>query len=311
MQSISPMKPPSRVDSHTPKIVNSVSQKQLGGYSDTPAIVKARISMQSQLQQKPDFKLPETPFRRADPDVKSSRTRTDRESAHVHYTAMTPKPDVPSRASGEMARSQSYKIMPKGEALIQGGGRSGDRLMGLTIAAQSQRRFSGVKYGAPNREPAWKFPQDTKQTYVNHIKKAADAKPDPAKYHVARSWKINQKNFGLGPARTTFTDEAQAHSKKVPAPTSYNPKLKVKIPLGKMEQTEGVNYLSDGMYLAKKQPGPEKYEPKTDLVKPRASICKFLPSQGKKDWRPKKTKDPDPGSYEVRKSQQYVGRKEL
>ena len=115
------------------------------------------------------------------------------------------------------------------------------------------------------------------------------------------SWKINQKNFGLGAARKTFTDDAQAHSKKVPAPTSYNPKSRFKIPLGKMEQTEGVNYISDTVYLAKAQPGPERYQPKTDLVKPRSSICKFHPGAGKKDWRPKKTRDPDPGTYEVRK----------
>ena len=78
-----------------------------------------------------------------------------------------------------------------------------------------------------------------------------------------------------------------------------------------MEQTEGVNFVSDTVYLAKMQPGPEKYEPKADLIKPRTSICRFNPSQGKKDWRPKKTKDPDPGSYEVRKGQEFVGKAEL
>ena len=37
-----------------------------------------------------------------------------------------------------MPRSQSYKVMPKGEALIQRGARSStDAMMALTIAAQS------------------------------------------------------------------------------------------------------------------------------------------------------------------------------
>ena len=158
-----------------------------------------------------------------------------------------------------------------------------------------------MKYGAPNREPSWQFPKDEKQKYINHITRAAKGKPGPDTHYRPMSWKINQKNFGLGAARKTFTDDAQAHSKKVPAPTSYNPKSRFKIPLGKMEQTEGVNYISDTVYLAKAQPGPERYQPKTDLVKPRSSICKFHPGTGKKDWRPKKTRDPDPGTYEVRK----------
>ena len=61
MQAQSPVKPPARLEAHTPKIVQSVSSKQLG-VSDTPAIVRARISMQSQVEHRPDFKLPATPY---------------------------------------------------------------------------------------------------------------------------------------------------------------------------------------------------------------------------------------------------------
>ena len=36
-----------------------------------------------------------------------------------------------------------------------------------------------------------------------------------------------------------------------------------------------------------------------------------MPSQGKKDWKPKKTKDPDPGSYDFRKGQKFCGKSDF
>ena len=121
-----------------------------------------------------------------------------------------------------------------------------------------------------DRDPigAWKFPKDENQTYFNHITRATKGKPPPDKYAFVdpKEWKVHQKNFGVGPKRTTFTDEAEAHSKKIPACSQYHPKHPNRLLLGKMEKTEGVNYLSDKQYLAMNQPGPEKYKPNVSEI---------------------------------------------
>ena len=154
--------------------------------------------------------------------------------------------------------------------MIQSGKRSISNVHGL--GAQSQKKIYGIdgyhivhRYAHPRPKeteaPSWKFPKDDKMTYFNHITRSTKGKPGPNKYELKADWKVNQKNFGVGPARTTFTDDAVAHSKKVPSCSQYHPKHHTKLLLGKMEKTEGVNYLSDGQYLAKIQPGPEKYKP--------------------------------------------------
>ena len=81
--------------------------------------------------------------------------------------------------------------------------------------------------------------------------------------------------------------------------------------LGQFEKEEGINYMSDALYLAKVQPGPEKYKPNKEWVKQRITSVTFNPRPAKENWRPKKTKDPDPGSYDVRKSQKYCGRSDF
>ena len=43
-------------------------------------------------------------------------------------------------------------------------------------------------------------------------------------------------------------------------------------------------------------------------MKPRATEVKFHPPGEKKNWKFKKTKDPDPGSYEYRKGQEFCGK---
>ena len=79
-----------------------------------------------------------------------------------------------------------------------------------------------------------------------------------------------------------------------------------------MDKTgKDVNYMSDNLFLGYKQPGPSKYDNKKDIVLNRNPSWKIVPTSGKKDWRPKKTKDPDPGTYEVSKSQKFVGKSEF
>jgi hypothetical protein len=45
-----------------------------------------------------------------------------------------------------------------------------------------------------------------------------------------------------------------------------------------------------------------------NTVKPRILAVKIDPSKGKKDWRPKKTKEPDCASYEYGKGKDFVGK---
>ena len=58
-------------------------------------------------------------------------------------------------------------------------------------------------------------------------------------------------------------------------------------------------------------PGPMTYKADANKVKPRIREVKFAPSQGKKSWRPVKTKEPDCASYEVAKSRDYCGKSSM
>lgn len=69
-----------------------------------------------------------------------------------------------------------------------------------------------------------------------------------------------------------------------------------------------MDYLSDHQYLAGKYPGPSSYKADVAKVKPRILATKFNPSQGKKSWRPVKSKEPDCASYEFGKSKDFVSK---
>lgn len=84
--------------------------------------------------------------------------------------------------------------------------------------------------------------------------------------------------------------------------------VKSRMLLGKISKTEGVDYLSDHQYLAQRNPGPSTYKAEPNRVKPRITAVKFNPSQGKKEWRPIKSKNPDVGSYETGKSKDFVSK---
>lgn len=79
--------------------------------------------------------------------------------------------------------------------------------------------------------------------------KRSRATPAPHDHHTDLSWTSVLGKFGAGSTRTTFCDDAIAHSKKVPSPSKYDPdteqwgkydeheryqKIK-KVRLGKME----------------------------------------------------------------------------
>ena len=73
-------------------------------------------------------------------------------------------------------------------------------------------------------------------------------------------------------------------------------------------KTEGVDYLSDAQYNGSINPGPSTYKGDPSLLKPKIPSWRINPSQGKKSWKPVKTKEPDCASYEVAKGRDYVGR---
>lgn len=204
------------------------------------------------------------------------------------------------------------------------------------------------KVGLPKREPNYTIPRDENQNFFKHVTRATKGVPGPNHYERGLSWKTPSGNFGLGPKRTTFTDDAAKLSKQIPSAATYKPDIKSRLLLGHMSKTEGVNYLSDHQYLAARNPGPTTYEGdfnyreyekkgemhqinvsnKTDLffykwiayqiffilnqasrVKPRILAVKIDPNtKGKKSWRPVKVKEPDCASYEYGPSKDFVSK---
>lgn len=108
----------------------------------------------------------------------------------------------------------------------------------------------------------------------------------------------------------TFTDEAQAHSKKIPAPTAYNPKVEPRILYGKVNKCEGLDYLSDCTYMGKCFPGPGTYKANHDYVAPTARKARIHPlTKDNRGWKPVKSKAPDCATYDIAKAKDKIGLK--
>jgi len=69
------------------------------------------------------------------------------------------------------------------------------------------------KVGLPKREPIYTIPKDESSSFFKHVTRATRNVPAPNQYKTELSWKTTNGNFGTGPARKTFTDEAEKHSK--------------------------------------------------------------------------------------------------
>ena len=101
--------------------------------------------------------------------------------------------------------------------------------------------YNGLSY----KYPDYSIPKDQNTTYFKHVTRHSVGKPAPTHYYKPLSWTTSSSKFGVGSKRKTFTDEAVAHSKVVPAPTRNDKMYKDKANGGCLEKTEGVDYLSD------------------------------------------------------------------
>ena len=94
--------------------------------------------------------------------------------------------------------------------------------------------YKAARCGLPRKEPNYTIPKDENSNFFNHVTRSTRGVPAPSTYYKPLSWKTNTGNFGSGPPRQTFTDEAVKHSKKIPAPSAYNIEGTRRIPLGQM-----------------------------------------------------------------------------
>jgi len=106
-------------------------------------------------------------------------------------------------------------------------------------------------------------------------------------------------------------------SKQVPSSANYNPIVKEKVPLGKQSKAECVDFLSEAEYLGLANPSPSSYSPNVHLLflmlkkhfimrRSSSYIYRKPTKEPKNDWKPRKVKEPDVGSYEVSKSVSLV-----
>ena len=102
-----------------------------------------------------------------------------------------------------------------------------------------------AKVGIPKREPNYTIPRDENSNFFKHVTRSTRGIPGPNVYPNPLSWKTPNGQFGNGPARKTFTDDAAKLSKQIPSAATYDPEIKRKLLLGHMSKTEGINYLSD------------------------------------------------------------------
>eukprot|EP00347_Sterkiella_histriomuscorum_P022174 403331418 len=158
--------------------------------------------------------------------------------------------------------------------------------------------------GLPPKNPTCSIPKDKSSNFLAIEQKRARAIPAPDQYHHDASWDVGSGIFGKGAKRKTFTDEVIQRSKQLPSCASYNLEKKEKIPLGKSNKADQVDFLSEIQYVAKQQPGPASYSPKTSLLLTRSHSYKIVkPIKDKKiTWKPEKSNEPDPCSYDTSNS---------
>ena len=80
-----------------------------------------------------------------------------------------------------------------------------------------------AKVGIPKREPNYTIPKDENSSFFKHVTRSTRGVPGPNAYDNAPSWKKNQVQFGSGPPRKTFTDDAAKLSKQIPSAATYKP----------------------------------------------------------------------------------------
>lgn len=70
-----------------------------------------------------------------------------------------------------------------------------------------------AKIGLQKKEPIYTVPKDENSSFFKHVTRATKGVPGPNVYPTPCSWVTNTGNFGAGPKRTTFTDDAEKLSK--------------------------------------------------------------------------------------------------
>ncbi|CDW82305.1 UNKNOWN [Stylonychia lemnae] len=163
-------------------------------------------------------------------------------------------------------------------------------------------------HGLPPREPKYSVPRDKLQNFLQQTQRRGKLLPAPNQYHKPLTWETKNGQFGKNSIRKTFTDDAIKHSKQVPAPNVYNNEKKQKVLLGKSNRAEGFDFMSEVQYLGQINPSATSYNPdKLKLMKRSSSWAIKKPIKEKDPgWRPKKTKDPDVGTYETAKSKTFI-----
>ena len=84
------------------------------------------------------------------------------------------------------------------------------------------------------------------------------AVPGPGEYKVSPKWGVPEKKV-TATKKNTYIEQIIKQETDKPSPLSYDVKLKLVRPRelgGAKTSTEGVNYLSDGMFLGANYPSP-------------------------------------------------------
>ena len=136
--------------------------------------------------------------------------------------------------------------------------------------------------------------QDKSSGFIAQAERKSKKIPAPDHYNLNASW-VSKKGQLSKSARITEADVIIKRESKLPGPGSYNPKTKhSRLPGFAMDNTEGVNYLSNSEYVAANVPGAGKYEPQFDKLRQKSPHFRIV--QGK----PKKAEEKSrigPGSY--------------
>ncbi|CDW83400.1 UNKNOWN [Stylonychia lemnae] len=174
--------------------------------------------------------------------------------------------------------------------------------------SRSQIQWGVEGYYAPTNDwyfhrPRTFWAKGKKENIIEWEAKRKKDLPAPNLYKLENDWSKNTKGRFLKGDRVTLIDDIlKLKKQRLPGPGSY------KLPSYKIQgmpktTTDKCQFINDAKYSAMQTPG-SKYKINYDLTRPRTPAARYFADKsltGKEpiSIKPKKTKDPAPGTYNV------------
>jgi len=156
---------------------------------------------------------------------------------------------------------------------------------------------------SPPKGPSFSFSKDKSQNFLAIAQRNGSKMPGPGDYEI-RSWfdtpkkKTSKGSYSLQGERKFEIDDVIRIAKNTPGPGTFNPKRNFRVIGGMNVKSDRNSFLDECEYLGREIPGAGVYEPKYASIEAKTRTPMYRKPKKVEHWKPKKTNDPDWGTYE-------------